>query len=76
MVIVLEGHRKGLLVVGGVGEPSFAVLGEAEIGRLVAYHRLAFACRIEAVGHTFVVGSHLKTNAVAEPQIQLTVFNL
>ena len=71
VVIVLEGHRKGLLVVGGVGEPGAAVLGEAEIGSLITYHCFAFMRRIETIGHALVVGSHLHADAVVEFQVHL-----
>ena len=49
---------------------------ELESGYLVVDDGLSFVGRIEAVGHTLVVGSHLQPESVLQLQVELTGFCL
>ena len=73
VVAVLESHGEGLLLVGRVGEPCFAVFRKGEVGRLVLDNGLSLCKVIEAVGHALIVGAHLHHQFLIEPHYSLAV---
>ena len=76
VVIVLEGHRKGFFVVGGVSEPGFSILREMEICSFIGNDRPFLVRRIETVGYALIIGSHLNTETITQFQVELVSFDI
>ena len=71
MIGVLESHRKGLLLVGAVGEPRLCFAAKVVFSNLVLDDGLALAGGIETIADALVVGSHLQAEAAFHLQVQL-----